>query len=114
VSVMLRVCRFCRRRRCTSWSALCRLRRKAHIRSHLLVAVLLLPGTHEGRARLQGLEHPRDLGMGSLVAAGGLAGAAFWLPVYPVRPTAPLTRAARASSRTCVRTRATSPSSRAV
>ncbi len=85
--VMLQVSRLCRWRRRTSWSALCGPRRGAHTRSHLLLAVLL--GDEEGSARLQGLEHPRGLGMGSLVAAGGLAGAAFWLPVYPVRPTAP-------------------------
>lgn len=32
---------------------------------------------------LQGLKEDEKLGLGSLVAAGGLAGVAYWGPVYP-------------------------------
>lgn len=36
-----------------------------------------------GLLGVQGLEPDEKLGIGSLVVAGGLAGMAFWLPVYP-------------------------------
>jgi solute carrier family 25 carnitine/acylcarnitine transporter 20/29 len=35
-------------------------------------------------AAAQGLESSRDLRTGSLMVAGGIAGAAFWLPIIPV------------------------------
>ena len=31
----------------------------------------------------QGLEHVGQLGLGSMVLAGGFAGVCYWLPVYP-------------------------------
>ena len=35
-------------------------------------------------AQMQGLDSTADLGATSLVAAGGIAGASFWIPVFPV------------------------------
>ena len=32
---------------------------------------------------LQGLQSTKDLGVGSLMVAGGLSGVAYWGPVYP-------------------------------
>lgn len=37
----------------------------------------------EALCMTQGLKEEEKLGVGSLVVAGGLAGAAFWGPVYP-------------------------------
>ena len=37
-------------------------------------------------AAWQGLACTREVGMGSLAAAGAFAGACYWLSIYPARP----------------------------
>ena len=37
----------------------------------------------DGSYYVQGLKDTKELGVGSLVLAGGLGGAAYWGPVYP-------------------------------